>query len=274
MQSDGSVKAGIVVAGGQGVRMGFKKQHALLAGVPMWLRSTEVLFAGAMDFVYVVVPSDDLETVDSQIREAKLQQRCFAVSGGASRSESVWNGLQALVRHLDARSGQAAVGFSNPGPIAVPMESLPRMEEVTVLVHDAARPFVSLGDVCSVARKAEVTGAAILAHPCKDTVKLVGSDVIQETISRDRLWLAETPQAFRLSLLYEAYQRLDNLESPTDDAAVMESAGYFVSVVPSTSTNMKITTPMDMEFALWYAEKLWGNGNGRGNPVDTGGNGI
>lgn len=145
--------------------------------------------------------------------------------GGAERQDSVASGLDAI---------DPAAGL--------------------VLVHDAARPFVSLRCVQTCIDAAATSGAAIAAIAAHDTVKVVDTDsVIVETPDRSRIWLAQTPQVFRGALLREAYQhaRRDGFVG-TDDASLVERLGHPVRIVAGESTNRKITTPEDVQWAEWY----------------------
>jgi 2-C-methyl-D-erythritol 4-phosphate cytidylyltransferase len=239
---------GIVVAAGQGSRMGFRKQYALLQGQPMWVHSVHALFAGGVQRVFVVVPEEDVVKVDSHRRDATDWNaiQCSVIAGGASRFESVQCGLFAI-QDCTRKQGLATT------------ETQSWDGEPVVLIHDAARPFVHSVDVQSVIQTATSRGGAILASPCRDTVKqATESGTIQRTVPRERLWMAETPQGFLLNLLCDAYQKWETSTAATDDASVAEAAGYPVHVVQSTRTNLKITTPDDLLFAQWLAERLWG----------------
>ena len=124
-----------------------------------------------------------------------------------------------------------------------------------VLVHDAARPFVTPDCVSACVAAAASTGAAIAAVPATDTVKVTDAEGwIVETPDRSRLWLAQTPQVFRTALLREAYCRAAEDERvATDDAALVEELGHRVRVVPGNPQNRKVTTPDDLRWADWYA---------------------
>jgi 2-C-methyl-D-erythritol 4-phosphate cytidylyltransferase len=124
-----------------------------------------------------------------------------------------------------------------------------RPEAEFVCVHDAARPCLSEAWIDEVFRAAEKTGAAILAVPVSSTLKRVGVDrKIQETVSRDGLWEAQTPQVFRRELLLEAHARREGFAA-TDDAQLVERIGQVVSVVPGSLINIKITTKEDLRLA-------------------------
>lgn len=125
-----------------------------------------------------------------------------------------------------------------------------------VLVHDAARPFVSVDAVRACIQTAAAAGAAILAVPACDTLKLVDAGVtVVNTIDRRKVWLAQTPQVFRVGLLRRAYEQAQrDGYVGTDDAALVERIHTPVRIVPGTPTNRKITTPADLRWAEWYLE--------------------
>ena len=125
-----------------------------------------------------------------------------------------------------------------------------------VAIHDGARPFVSRSLIQRVLEAALKTGAAIAALPVTDTVKRVENGLIAETIPRDCLWAAQTPQAFHTDLLREAFGRIHGKGMEvTDDARLVEMAGHPVRVVEGECENIKITTPEDLEEARWILRK-------------------
>jgi 2-C-methyl-D-erythritol 4-phosphate cytidylyltransferase len=182
-----------------------------------------------------------------------------------------------VVTHAD-QEGQATEVLHEHGPWVVPVQLVrggaERQDSVAagldavhrnatfVLVHDAARPFVSLSCAQACVDAAATHGAAIAAMASPDTVKLVDQDsVIVETLDRRRIWLAQTPQVFRASLLREAYHQasLDGFMG-TDDAALFERLGYPVHIVPGEPTNRKITTPDDLRWAACHLQAHTGPG--------------
>ncbi|SFU68228.1 IspD/TarI family cytidylyltransferase [Alicyclobacillus macrosporangiidus] len=242
---------GIVVAGGQGTRLGRKKQFLDLAGSPVWVRAVRALLDAGVAPVWLVVPREDVDRLSAEADEMGWPLRVTA--GGETRFDSVYNGLReihASCHGADGSGGTDFAGSPSPGSPAL------------VAVHDAARPFVSSEDVKSVVRTAVQTGAAILARPCAETVKRVEAGCVVSTVPRDTLWLAETPQVFRLDWMWNAYGRVNRPGAATDDAWVMEQAGYRVHVVPSTAENRKITTPADWEYARLWAQQRWGRQDG------------
>lgn len=224
----------VVVSAGSGKRMGFKKQHALLVGKPMWIRSVEAMFAAGVDFTVIVCAREDEIFTQEMARKQIWGDRCIVVCGGASRHASVQKGIQAAF-----------------------MQYSGHLEKLLIAIHDAARPFVSHIDVQSVVELANQTGAAILVKACSDTVKQVQNGMISTTLLRSELRFAETPQIFRADLLKRTYFDEHIEFEPTDDASVFESLGIPVHFVESTAFNGKVTTPEDLEFAIWLGQKRW-----------------
>jgi 2-C-methyl-D-erythritol 4-phosphate cytidylyltransferase/2-C-methyl-D-erythritol 2,4-cyclodiphosphate synthase len=182
----------------------------------------EGLLAAGADEVIVVVADDRLGSADEALEGL---QGWRAVAGGQTRAQSVQAGLAAL-----------RCGGGQP-----------------VLVHDAARPFVTRAHVDRLLAALGEADGAVPALPVPDTLKR-GDGVIAATVSREGLWRAQTPQAFRLETLAAAYQAWPAGEEPTDDASVVEGAGGRVAMVAGDPLLMKLTYPED--FAM--AEQLAG----------------
>lgn len=232
---------GIVVAGGLGIRAGVKKQFEPLAGQAMWIRSVNSLFAGGVDALCVVAPVVDVPRIERDAAELwGLKARVTA--GGGTRHESVECGLAAIQDWVSTD-----------------------VSPVLVAVHDAARPFVSPDDVQRVVAAASECGAALLVQPCSDTVKWSEQGaLVERTIPRQSLWLAQTPQVFQsdwMAAAYTAWREQRGADTPTDDAEVLESAGYQVRLVPAQQMNLKVTTPLDLKYAGWLSEQRWGEAN-------------
>lgn len=209
----------IVAAAGRGERLGARGPKAFVpvAGRPMFWHSVETF--AALPFVgeiVLVVPPGWAARV--QRRYGPRLRRCKAariVEGGRRRQDSVRAGLEA--------------------------SSLP-----LVLVHDAARPLVTARAVRAVALAAARHGAAVLAAPAVDTIKIAdrrGRVVV--TPERSRLWHAQTPQGFRREVLQAAYRAAGRADA-TDDAQLVERLGGPVVVVPSKDPNFKVTTLEDL----------------------------
>jgi len=210
--------AALIVAAGRGTRAGFAlpKQYQALGGSPI-LRRTVTQFAHhpGVDFVQVVIHPDDSEKFGESTAGMGLPEPVF---GGDTRQKSVFNGLEAIGRQ--------------PG-----IDS--------VLIHDAARPFVSSGLISRVLDGLKGAPGVIPVLPISDTVKRIDGPRIGETVDRSNLVRAQTPQGFRLSEILAAHRAVDG-ENLTDDAAVAEHAGLNVLTVPGDENNFKITTADDL----------------------------
>lgn len=227
----------IIPAAGSGSRLGgqIPKQFLEIAGAPI-LAHTISRFVECDDIgaIAVALPADRLDEFRARNRGARVLKPIYYVNGGAERSDSILNALEAVAE----------------------------LQPEIVAVHDAVRPFVTSAQISAVLAKACEIGAAILALPATDTIKEVEDGLIQRTIDRRRIWRAQTPQAFRYELLMRANQaaRADNLPSAltTDDSLLVERLGVSVAVVEGSPNNIKITTPED----LILAEKLFEQMNG------------
>jgi len=217
----------IVVAAGRGARFGgtIPKQYQPCAGRPLICHTLEAL-AAAHDFraTTVVIHPDDRALYDAAIARlspAAASSLGPAVLGGATRQQSVRNGLEA----------QASA------------------EPDVVLIHDGARPFPTPGLVRRAIEAAEAHGAAVPATAMTDTVKQIDGDGrIVASPERARLRAVQTPQAFRFGLILEAHRMAVDADL-TDDAAVAEAAGHPTFVFDGDSQNMKVTTMRDLREA-------------------------
>ncbi|WP_456432240.1 2-C-methyl-D-erythritol 4-phosphate cytidylyltransferase [Thermosulfuriphilus sp.] len=222
--------AAIIPAGGIGSRLGapIPKQFLEVAGKPLILYCLEVFEACPMvDTVIIAVVKEYLDKTEALIQQAGLKKIFAVVPGGASRQESVLSGLK----------------------------TLPEGTEI-VLVHDAARPLVTVDLIIRVLKKARETGAAIAACPVRDTVKEVEDQLIKRTLDRERLFLAQTPQAARIDLLKEAFSWAQTRGLvATDEAGLLEALGIPVAIVCSSLSNLKVTTTEDLLIAEALLEK-------------------
>lgn len=210
----------VLVAAGRGLRAGAggPKQYREIGGVPVIYRAMEAFSRHADVFaVQPVVNPDDSAIFTAAV--AGLSHEA-PVNGGATRQASVLAGLEALARH----------------------------KPDIVLIHDAARPFVSEGVITRAIDAASRTGAAIPAVPVTDTIKVIGENGnVEDTPDRARLRIAQTPQSFRFDVILEAHRRAaqDGRSDFTDDAAIAEWAGLTVATFEGDVANMKLTTPED-----------------------------
>jgi 2-C-methyl-D-erythritol 4-phosphate cytidylyltransferase len=129
--------------------------------------------------------------------------------------------------------------------------ALVREDAELIGIHDAARPCTSEDMIDAVFAEAAKSGAAVLAAPLRGTIKRVSdAGIVDETVSREGLWEAQTPQVFRRDVILGAYEKRGELPGPvTDDAQVVEAAGHAVSVVESDFTNLKVTAKADTGLA-------------------------
>lgn len=215
----------IIVAAGKGSRMGTKesKQYLELGGKPILVHTLERFQQmPETHSIVLVVGSQEVGRCESYVKHYGLTKVIRILPGGQERQDSVYAGLKAL-----------------PASVRV------------VLVHDGVRPFVRDKHIRACWQAAEQGGAAVLAVPVKDTIKVIDeSGYIQSTPDRKSLWAIQTPQAFRRSLLEEAHDKakLDDFIG-TDDAMLVERLGARVRVVEGDYRNIKITTPEDLPWA-------------------------
>lgn len=208
--------AAVVVAAGSGNRAGgAPKQFRLIAGKPMVRWSAEALLAAGADPLIVVTSREAREEAEAALAGLPVAW----ADGGARRCDS-------------ARAGLALA-----------------QDAEVVLVHDAARPFVTGEHVARLLAALGGADGAILALPVTDTLKRGGDGFVVGPVSRADLWRAQTPQAFRRSALRDAYAALPADAEPTDDAEVVERLGGSVAIVAGDPRLMKITHPEDFDLA-------------------------
>ncbi len=213
----------LVPAAGRGLRMGgsVPKQFLSLGGEPLVIQSLRALQAApVVDQIILAVPHADVEYCEHAIvSRQRFTKVTKVVAGGAERQDSV----------------------------RLALAQIPSDTEI-VLIHDAVRPFVTLRMIAEVVAAARKEGAAIIALPMRDTVKQVRMDgMIERTVDRTPLWLAQTPQAFRRDWIETAHRKahVEGVRA-TDDASLVEWLGYSVAVVEGSGENIKVTRPEDL----------------------------
>jgi 2-C-methyl-D-erythritol 4-phosphate cytidylyltransferase len=215
----------LIPAAGMGKRMGSDQNKLFLTvlGKPIlaWtLLAAEA--ASSIDWIGIIAQPADRELITNLLSQLDLRKHIQLVTGGTSRQESVYNGLQAL-------------------PLTASH----------VLIHDGARCLATpeLFDRCAGAL--QDCDGLVAAVPVKDTIKIVdGNQIVTSTPDRANLWAAQTPQGFRTQLLKDCHDRGRELEwEVTDDAALFERCGLPVKIVLGEESNLKVTTPADLPIA-------------------------
>jgi 2-C-methyl-D-erythritol 4-phosphate cytidylyltransferase len=226
--------AAIIPAAGLGTRMGAEtpKQFLELDGVPLIIFTLRRLAAcTAITDFFISTRADDIVSLQDRVGKSALGRPARVVHGGDTRQQSVANALAQVDPATEI-----------------------------VLVHDAVRPFVTIEQINRVISEARSRGAAILGIPAIDTVKEVKRASLPEdvalitaTIPRERIVLAQTPQAFTYPLLRDAFRKAQQDDvTASDEAALVERFGHEVFVVLGSERNLKITRPADMELARFY----------------------
>ena len=210
-----------------------KKQFAALGGKPLISYCLRTLESSELvTNIVVVVPEDEVQNSRKLFEDLGLKKITSVVAGGEKRHISVRNGFRA----------------TSP-------------DSEIVLVHDAARPFVDNDTIRRVIEQCVRTGASICAAPVTDTLKRAEEHgpFISETVPREKLWRAQTPQAFRRGTLEEIYSSVGTEDiAATDESALAEAKGIRVSIVMGSELNMKVTTVADLAFAeLIVSRGIW-----------------
>jgi 2-C-methyl-D-erythritol 4-phosphate cytidylyltransferase/2-C-methyl-D-erythritol 2,4-cyclodiphosphate synthase len=210
--------AAIVVAAGSGSRAGGDKQWRVVGERPMVRWSVDALLtAGADSVVVVVAPGAEARAADALAGLSGWR----TVAGGAARADSV-------------RAGLAALEVADDTP---------------VLIHDAARPFLNSAVIDRLLSALNDADGALPALPVADSLRRGVEGLVVGGIDREGLWRAQTPQAFRLKTIRDAYAAWTESEAPTDEAAVVERAGGRVRLVEGDARLMKLTYPEDFAMA-------------------------
>lgn len=220
--------AAILVAGGSGSRLPgeLAKQWRLLNGKPVYAWSLDVLcHHPKIDSVILVVPNVHVLDIQETIRQSPaLYGGCTVVAGGAQRRDSVFAGLCHLPR-----------------------------DTASVIVHDAARPFITAELIDASLRAVAQHGAVTTAIPPVDTVLEIQSSQIMSVPARSGLALAQTPQTFDYAILRHAHETVPRDLMVTDDAGLVLTSGHPVFTIPGTSRNIKITTETDWVLSTYLA---------------------
>ena len=217
----------LIPAAGVGARMeaGSPKQYLAIAGKPMLRHALDAFLASPLiAHTYVVVSADD-GVIDTVVpAQGVTVLRC----GGATRMDSILNGLRALQGSMAAHD--------------------------QVLVHDAARPGLTPALIAKlITEVGEHPAGGLLALPVVDTVKRAGPGSLSvQTVPRDGLWLAQTPQMFSYALLHRALSQAPDPLAITDDASAVEALGLAPRLIEGHPRNLKVTLPRDIHTAELY----------------------
>ena len=232
----------VIVAAGNGLRMNSetKKQYLLLNGIPILTR-TVMAFCAVEDIgkIILVVPENDMEHCKSNLLDPYgLGNKIHLIAGGNQRQDSVFNGLKYIRNTL------------SPGTDAV------------VLIHDGVRPFVDRDIIGNCIKNVMPSAACVPGIAISDTVKQALPDLsVQKTISREHLYLIQTPQCFYLNLIFEAFEyAVKTSFLGTDDASIFEHFGGKIQIIKGSKLNIKITTPEDLSLGELYLSKTQGYG--------------
>jgi 2-C-methyl-D-erythritol 4-phosphate cytidylyltransferase len=230
----------VITAGGTGVRMGGgdAKQFLPLGGRAMILHSAETFVCSGVCGIAIVIRREQTERAKSIFANDSFfvnrQDMLFFSEGGETRRESVFSGLKKL-------------------------NNFAKKDDI-VLIHDAARPFVSCNDINKVTAAAKQYGAALLCAKITDTVKAAKTEnsalFAEKTLDREKLFLAQTPQGFRFELILGLHKNAESENiSVTDDAALAEHIGIHPEIVVADGQNFKITVKDDFERAEIFLEE-------------------
>jgi 2-C-methyl-D-erythritol 4-phosphate cytidylyltransferase len=218
----------IIVAGGRGNRMNneMPKQFLEIAGRPLLMHTVEAFYKFSLELsIILVLPEDQIDLWSFLCQKYGFKIPVHIQKGGKSRFQSVRNGLKSI-------DGEGLVA-----------------------VHDGVRPLVSNELIAASFLIAAMHGSAVAAVRLKESIRILDKDSTR-AVDRARFRVIQTPQTFKVSLLKKAYE-IEEDESMTDDASVVERAGHKISLFEGSYFNIKITTPED----LWMAEKLFGYQN-------------
>ena len=212
----------IIPAAGSGSRFGEEKQFKILNGRPLWAYALDPFIKSSLiNEILFIVPETYINTVQSSesFIIASKKKEIKVIPGGPKRTDSVLNGLYSTKKTNDL-----------------------------VCIHDAARPFIRQSFITETVNSCKDFDGAVLAIPSVDTVKVVKDEIINKTIDRTIIWMAQTPQTFHRDKLLDAFK--NNIKvHVTDESVLMELSGYSIKIINGDAENFKITNKLDWELA-------------------------
>ena len=212
----------IIPAAGSGSRFGEEKQFKILRGRPLWAYTLDPFIKSSLiNEIVFIVPETYINTVQSSesFIIASKKKEIKVIPGGSKRTDSVLNGLYSTKKTNDL-----------------------------VCIHDAARPFIRQSFITETVNSCKDFDGAVLAIPSVDTVKVVKDEIINKTIDRTIIWMAQTPQTFHRDKLLDAFK--NNIKvHVTDESVLMELSGYSIKIINGDAENFKITNKLDWELA-------------------------
>ena len=210
----------VITAGGSGQRFGELKQFKKLNGQPLYEYSLKTFIdVSLFGEIILVVPVENQKTIEQQVKK-KYRSLVKVIVGGMNRQDSVKNGVMNSSLKTDL-----------------------------VVIHDAARPFITKKLIKDCILACSNSDGAIIALQPFDTIKYSKSNVVEKTIDREKVWMAQTPQAFIKEKILQAYNNKLNELIMTDESSMMEGMGYKIKIVRGSENNFKITTDNDWKRA-------------------------
>ncbi len=214
----------VIIGAGHSKRMGTDKIFLPLRGKPLLAWSVDVCQSyEPISQIVIALNENNLDSGQKLVAERSWTKVISVCLGGSQRQDSVREGIN----------------------------NLKGCE--WIIIHDAARPFLTTDLLATGLETAKTTGAAVAAVPIKDTIKLSDNNgIVKETLQRSQLWTVQTPQIFKFDIIIQAYKQIN--EDVTDDASLVERFGGQVKLYLGSYRNIKITTPEDMALAEILAQ--------------------
>lgn len=223
----------IILAGGVGHRFGdeIPKQFATIQDKPLLIFPLEKFAAcDFIDMIVLVANETYYELTKQIVAKHKFRKSIIVIAGGKNRQDSTWNALKYLRSQIKANNNDI------------------------VLIHDACRPNINVEDIENIWCETKKSGAAILVANIKDTIVKINKNIVFGYSDREKLYRVQTPQGFRLSLLYPSHQKHQN-ESKTDDSQLVYQDGAHPVSVLGSDENIKVTTKADLDYFEFLLSK-------------------